>query len=210
VLFEGAQGTFLDLDHGTYPFVTSSNCVAGAACTGAGVGPTAIERVLGISKAYLTRVGGGPFPTEDRGRMGEHLQRVGSEFGATTGRRRRCGWLDAVMLREAVTVNGLTGLALNKLDVLSGIGEIPVATAYRIDGKLTAEFPMALAELARAEPVYETQPGWEAPLAGCRRFEDLPDATRRYVERVEALAGVPVELLSVGPSRDETIARGTF
>jgi adenylosuccinate synthase len=207
VLFEGAQGTFLDLDHGTYPYVTSSNCVAGAACTGAGVGPTQIDRVLGISKAYLTRVGGGPFPTEDHGTMGEHLQRVGAEFGATTGRRRRCGWLDAVMLREAVTVNGLTGLALNKLDVLSGVAELPIATAYRIDGKLTGEFPMTLGELARAEPVYERLPGWTQELGACRRFEDLPDAARRYVERVEALAGVPVELLSVGPDRDATIAR---
>jgi adenylosuccinate synthase len=164
--------------------------------------------VLGISKAYLTRVGGGPFPTEDHGRMGEHLQRVGAEFGATTGRRRRCGWLDAVMLREAVTVNGLTGLALNKLDVLSGVSEIPIATAYRIDGKLTQDFPMTLGELARAEPVYESLPGWTQVLGGCRRFEELPDPARRYVERVEALAGVPVELLSVGPGRDETIARG--
>jgi adenylosuccinate synthase len=140
--------------------------------------------------------------------MGEHLQRVGAEFGATTGRRRRCGWLDAVMLREAVTVNGLTGLALNKLDVLSGVGEVPIATAYRIDGKLTHDFPMTLGELARAEPVYERLSGWTEALGGCRRFEDLPDAARRYVERVEALAGVPVELLSVGPGRDETIARG--
>jgi adenylosuccinate synthase len=207
VLFEGAQGTFLDLDHGTYPYVTSSSCVAGAACTGAGVGPTQIDRVLGISKAYMTRVGGGPFPTEDHGRMGRHLQRVGSEFGATTGRKRRCGWLDAVMLREAVTVNGLTGLALNKLDVLSGLREVPVATAYRIDGKLTHEFPMTNGELTRAEPVYESLAGWEEPLTACRGFEDLPDGARRYVERVEALAGVPVGLISVGPGRDQTIAR---
>jgi adenylosuccinate synthase len=207
VLFEGAQGTFLDLDHGTYPYVTSSNCVAGTACTGAGVGPTQIERVLGISKAYMTRVGGGPFPTEDHGRMGEHLQTAGSEFGATTGRRRRCGWLDAVMLREAVTVNGLTGLALNKLDILSGLTEIPVATAYRIDGKLTHDFPMTLGELSRAEPVYETLPGWSEELTGCRSFDELPRTARGYVERVEALAGVPVELISIGPDRDQTIAR---
>ncbi|MEN8183340.1 MAG: adenylosuccinate synthase [Myxococcota bacterium] len=207
VLFEGAQGTFLDLDHGTYPYVTSSSCVAGAACTGAGVGPTQIDRVLGISKAYMTRVGGGPFPTEDHGRMGRRLQQAGSEFGATTGRKRRCGWLDAVMLREAVTVNGLTSLALNKLDVLAGLTELPIATAYRIDGKVTHDFPMTLGELARAEPVYESLPGWSEPLGGCRRFEDLPDAARRYVERVEALAGVSVGMLSVGPGRDETIAR---
>jgi adenylosuccinate synthase len=207
VLFEGAQGTFLDLDHGTYPYVTSSSCVAGAACTGAGVGPTQIDRVLGISKAYMTRVGGGPFPTEDHGRMGRHLQQAGAEFGATTGRKRRCGWLDAVMLREAVTVNGLTSLALNKLDVLSGLREVPVATAYRIDGKLTHDFPMTHGELARAEPVYEPLAGWEEPLTGCRGFEDLPDGARRYVERVEALAGVPVGLISVGPGRDQTIVR---
>jgi len=207
VLFEGAQGTFLDIDHGTYPFVTSSNCVAGAACTGAGVGPTQIDRVLGITKAYTTRVGGGPFPTEQTGAIGEQLRAAGEEFGATTGRPRRCGWLDAVMLREAVTVNGLTGLAMNKIDILAGIAEVPIATAYRIDGKLIREFPMTLSELSRAEPVYESQPGWSGNLSGVRRFEDLPGPARRYVERVEAIVGVPVELLSVGPGRDETIVR---
>jgi adenylosuccinate synthase len=160
-----------------------------------------------MTKAYTTRVGGGPFPTEETGAVGEKLRALGDEFGATTGRPRRCGWLDAVMLREAVTVNGLTSLALNKLDVLSGIPEIPVATAYRIDGKVTHEFPMTLGELARAEPVYETMPGWTEALTGLRRFEELPDPARRYVERVEALAGVPVELVSIGAGRDETIAR---
>jgi adenylosuccinate synthase len=207
VLFEGAQGTFLDIDHGTYPYVTSSNCVAGAACTGAGIGPTRIDHVLGISKAYTTRVGGGPFPTEDHGETGRRLREVGAEFGATTGRPRRCGWLDVVMLREAATVNGLTGLALNKLDVLAGLPEFPIATRYRIDGKVTDEFPMTLAELSRAEPVYETLPGWDADLSGARRDADLPDAARRYVERIEALVDVPVELISVGPGRDQTIAR---
>jgi adenylosuccinate synthase len=207
VLFEGAQGTFLDIDHGTYPYVTSSNCVAGAACTGAGIGPTRIDRVLGISKAYTTRVGGGPFPTEDLGALGEQLRTKGSEFGATTGRPRRCGWLDVVMLREAAVVNGLTGLALNKLDILSGLQELPVATAYRIDGKLTDEFPMTLGELSRAEPVYEALPGWSADLSEARRWEDLPDAARRYVDRIEALIDVPVEMISVGPGRDATIAR---
>ena len=207
VLFEGAQGTFLDIDHGTYPYVTSSNCVAGAACTGAGIGPTRIDRVLGISKAYTTRVGGGPFPTEETGPVGERLRERGGEFGATTGRPRRCGWLDAVMLREAAVVNGLTGLALNKLDILSGLAEIPIATAYRIDGKQSDEFPMTLGELARAEPVYETLPGWQQDLGAARRWEDLPDATRRYVGRIEALVDVPVELISVGPGRDATIAR---
>ncbi|RIL08233.1 MAG: adenylosuccinate synthase [Proteobacteria bacterium] len=207
VLFEGAQGTFLDVDHGTYPYVTSSNCVAGAACTGSGIGPTAIQRVLGISKAYTTRVGGGPFPTEDEGAAGENLRQRGSEFGATTGRPRRCGWLDAVMLREAATVNGLTALVINKLDILSGLPEVPIAVAYTIDGKRTDEFPMTLGELARAVPVYESMPGWDADLSGVRRVEDLPDAARRYVERIESLVDVPVDVVSVGPGRDQTITR---
>ena len=206
VLFGGAQGTFLDVDHGTYPYVTSSNCVAGAACTGSGVGPTAIDHVLGISKAYTTRVGGGPFPTEDTGAAGERLRELGSEFGATTGRPRRCGWLDIVMLREAATVNGLTGLVINKLDILSGLAEVPIAVAYTIDGKRTDEFPMTLGELSRAEPVYEALPGWDGDLSGARLVEDLPDAARRYVERIESLVDVPVEVLSVGPGRDQTIA----
>jgi adenylosuccinate synthase len=207
VLFEGAQGTFLDIDHGTYPYVTSSNCVAGAVCTGAGVGPTRIDRVLGITKAYTTRVGGGPFPTEDEGERGDWLGERGNEFGATTGRKRRCGWLDAVVLREAALVNGFTSLAVNKLDVLSGLDEIPVARAYRIDGKLTQEFPMTLDEVVRAEAVYETLPGWTEDLTGLRRYEDLPDAARRYVERIETLVDVPVDMISVGPGRDETISR---
>ena len=207
VLFEGAQGTFLDIDHGTYPYVTSSNCVAGAACTGAGIGPTRIDRVLGITKAYTTRVGGGPFPTEEKGEFGERLRKAGDEFGATTGRPRRCGYLDAVMLRESATVNGFTGFAINKLDVLSGQGTLKIATAYRIDGKLVHEFPMTLREIERAEPVYESYPGWQEDLRGCRRYAELPAAARTYVERVETLVGVPVELISIGPDRDETIAR---
>jgi adenylosuccinate synthase len=207
VLFEGAQGTFLDIDHGTYPYVTSSNCVAGAVCTGAGIGPTRIDRVLGITKAYTTRVGGGPFPTEEKGEFGERLRKAGDEFGATTGRPRRCGYLDAVMLREAATVNGFTGFAINKLDVLAGQGTLKIATAYRIDGKLVHEFPMTLREIERAEPVYESHPGWQEDLRGCRRYEELPAAARAYVERVEALVGIAVELISVGPGRDETIAR---
>jgi adenylosuccinate synthase len=207
VLFEGAQGTFLDIDHGTYPYVTSSNCVAGAACAGAGIGPTQIDRVLGITKAYTTRVGGGPFPTEETGPMGEELRRLGGEFGATTGRPRRCGWLDAVMLRESATVNGFSALAVNKLDVLSGLGEVKIAVAYRIDGRDTEQFPMTLAELERAEPVYESHPGWRGDVSGCRRLEDLPAEARDYVKRVEALVGIPVELISVGPGRDETIER---
>ena len=207
VLFEGAQGSFLDIDHGTYPYVTSSNCVAGAVCAGAGVGPTRIDGVLGITKAYTTRVGGGPFPTELEDELGEQLRTQGAEFGATTGRPRRCGWLDGVMLCEAATVSGYTALAVNKLDVLSGLDEIRIATSYRIGGKSTDEFPMTLSEIEGAEPVYESHPGWSEDITGCRRFEDLPRAARDYVSRVEALVGVPVELISVGPGRDETIAR---
>lgn len=207
VLFEGAQGTLLDIDHGTYPYVTSSNVVAGAACAGAGVGPTRLDQVLGITKAYATRVGGGPFPTEDEGQGGKLLGSRGEEFGATTGRRRRCGWLDLVVLREASIVNGFTSLAVNKLDVLSGFEEIPVATSWRIDGKLTRDFPMTLGEVARAEPVYETLPGWSEDLTGLREFERLPENARRYIDRVEAALEVSVDLISVGPGRDQTICR---
>ena len=207
VLFEGAQGTFLDIDHGTYPYVTSSNCVAGAACTGAGVGPTRIDSVLGITKAYTTRVGGGPFPTEDEGEGGRWLGEKGMEFGATTGRKRRCGWLDLVVLREAAIVNGFTSLAMNKLDILSGLQEIPVATAWRIDGKLTHDFQMTLDEVARAEAIYEALPGWSEDITGVREYGRLPDNARRYVERIESLAGVPIDVISVGPDRDQTIAR---
>ncbi len=207
VLFEGAQGTHLDIDHGTYPYVTSSNCVAGAVCAGAGIGPTRIDCVIGISKAYTTRVGGGPFPTEMTGELGEQLRKAGAEFGATTGRPRRCGWLDMVALRKSAIVNGLTQLAINKLDVLSGMPEIKIATAYRVNGKLTHEFPMTLSELEHAEPVYETYPGWEDDVTGCRRFEDLPANARGYVESIEALAEVPIALVSVGAGRDATITR---
>jgi adenylosuccinate synthase len=207
VLFEGAQGTFLDIDHGTYPYVTSSNCVAGAACTGAGVGPTRIDTVLGITKAYTTRVGGGPFPTEDEGAGGKWLGEKGMEFGATTGRKRRCGWLDLVVLREAAIVNGLTSFAMNKLDILSGLPEIPVASAWRIDGKLVHDFPMTLEEIERAEPVYEVMPGWSEDITGVRSYAELPGNARRYVERIEALVGVPIDVISVGPDRDQTITR---
>ncbi|MCP4036020.1 MAG: adenylosuccinate synthase [bacterium] len=205
VLFEGAQGTFLDIDHGTYPFVTSSNCVAGAVCTGSGVGPTKIDRVLGITKAYTTRVGEGPFPSELHDQLGEDLRKAGAEFGATTGRPRRCGWLDCVMLRESVCVNGITDLAINKLDILSGFDELQIATAYRIDGKLTHEFPMTMAEIVRAEPVYESLPGFREDVSSVRRREDLPDNARRYIERIESFVEVPAAFISVGPGRDETI-----
>jgi len=207
VLFEGAQGTLLDIDHGTYPYVTSSNCVAGAVCTGAGVGPTRIDQVLGITKAYTTRVGGGPFPTEDDGPGGTKLGERGAEFGATTGRKRRCGWLDIVVLREAAITSGFTSLAVNKLDVLSGFDEIPLCTSYRIDGKVTEDFPMTLDELARAEAIYETLPGWHEEITEVSDFNALPDNARRYVERIESLLEVPVDLISVGPGRDETICR---
>jgi adenylosuccinate synthase len=205
VLFEGAQGTFLDIDHGTYPFVTSSNCVAGAVCTGSGVGPTKIDRVIGITKAYTTRVGSGPFPTELHDETGEKLRRAGAEFGATTGRPRRCGWLDAVLLREAVTVNGLTDLAINKLDILSGFEEILICTAYEIDGKVTEDFPMTLEEAERAKPIYETMPGWSEDVRGMTSIDQLPRNARLYIERIETLTETPAALLSVGPGRQETI-----
>ncbi len=205
ILFEGAQGTLLDVDHGTYPFVTSSNCVAGNASTGCGLGPTAIDKVLGISKAYTTRVGGGPFPTELSDETGERLRKVGDEFGATTGRPRRCGWLDGVVLRFAVRVNGLSGLALTKLDVLSGLKTLSICTAYELDGKKITELPADFEELERVKPIYETVPGWEEKLEGARTFDDLPTNARRYVRRVEELCGVPVVCVSVGADRGETI-----
>lgn len=202
LLFEGAQGTFLDVDHGTYPFVTSSNCVAGAACAGAGVGPTAIDEVVGIAKAYTTRVGSGPFPTEVTGELGERLRSVGGEFGATTGRPRRCGWFDAALVRQAVRINGLTRIALTKLDVLSGLDTIPVCVGYRGHAD---EFP---GTLVGVEPIYDVLPGWTETLQGCRSMSELPPNCLRYVARLEELVGVPVELVSVGPDREETILRG--
>jgi adenylosuccinate synthase len=205
VLFEGAQGTLLDVDHGTYPYVTSSNCVAGNAAVGSGLGPTAIDRVMGISKAYTTRVGGGPFPTELNDALGDRLRKVGDEFGATTGRPRRCGWLDTVVLRYAVRVNGLWGIALTKLDVLSGIEALKICTAYELDGKTVSELPGDLDELSRVKPVYEELPGWSGKLAGARTLEDLPAAALRYVRRVEEILGLPVVCISVGAERGETI-----
>jgi len=205
ILFEGAQGTLLDVDHGTYPFVTSSNCVAGNAAVGSGLGPTAIDRVVGISKAYTTRVGGGPFPTELKDAIGERLRKVGDEFGSVTGRPRRCGWLDGVVLRYAARVNGLSGLALTKLDVLSGLSELKLCTGYTLAGAETREFPSDVDDLAQVAPVYETLPGWEERLAGVRTLEQLPAAARAYVRRVEEVAGVPVVCISVGADRGETI-----
>ncbi|MGQ0507263.1 MAG: adenylosuccinate synthase, partial [Myxococcaceae bacterium] len=205
ILFEGAQGTLLDVDHGTYPFVTSSNCVAGNASVGSGIGPTAIDKVVGISKAYTTRVGGGPFPTELNDELGEKLRKVGDEFGATTGRPRRCGWLDGVVLRYAVRVNGLSGLALTKMDVLSGFKSVQICTGYELDGRKVQDLPGDFEDLARVKPIYETMPGWDESLAGARVVEDLPANARRYVQRVEKLCGVPVVCISVGSDRGETI-----
>ena len=205
ILFEGAQGTLLDVDHGTYPYVTSSNAVAGGACTGAGMGPTFIDAVLGISKAYTTRVGEGPFPTELNDAFGEKLRKAGGEFGATTGRPRRCGWLDMVVLRHAVRVNGLTSIALTKMDVLSGLGSIKVCTAYRLDDQILDTVPAARGALNRVDPLYEELPGWSEDITKAKKWLDLPVAARAYVNRVEQLAGVPVSLVSVGPGRSQTI-----
>ena len=205
ILFEGAQGTLLDVDHGTYPFVTSSNCVAGNAAVGSGLGPTAIDKVMGISKAYTTRVGGGPFPTELTDETGERLRKVGDEFGATTGRPRRCGWLDGVVLRYAVRVNGLWGMALTKMDVLSGLKTVQICNAYELDGKRITELPGDYEDLARVKPIYETMPGWDEKLAGVRTFEELPENAKRYVRRVEEICGVPVTCISVGADRGETV-----
>jgi adenylosuccinate synthase len=205
VLLEGAQGTLLDLDHGTYPYVTSSNPIAGGACTGGGVGPRQIGQVIGVLKAYSTRVGAGPLPTELEDETGAHLVDVGREFGTTTGRRRRCGWLDFVPLRYSVDINSVSSIVLNKIDILSGLPQIKVCVAYRVDGRLVEEWPLNAAQLERAEPVYETFEGWTEDLRLCHAFEELPTAARRYVELIEFRAGVPVSHVSVGPERTQTI-----
>ena len=205
LLFEGAQGTLLDVDHGTYPFVTSSNTVAGNAVVGCGLGPRAVDYVLGISKAYSTRVGSGPYPTELFDATGERLRKVGNEFGATTGRPRRTGWMDALALRFAARVNGLDGLALTKLDCLTGFDTVRIAVAYRADGKILEELPGDPELLERCEPVYEELPGWPEKVEAIRTWDDLPKHARGYVRRVEALTGVPVVGLSVGADRGETI-----
>lgn len=205
VLFEGAQGTLLDVDHGTYPFVTSSNAVAGGACSGAGIGPTLINDVIGVSKAYTTRVGGGPFPTELNDSVGEYLRKEGCEFGATTGRPRRCGWLDILVLKRAVRVNGLSGLALTKLDILSGLDVIKICVGYRIEGKIYEEFPSCTEYLDRCEPIYEEIEGWKKDISECRDFKDLPSNAKEFVRRLEMYTGVEVFLISVGPQRHQTI-----
>ncbi len=205
ILFEGAQGTHLDIDHGTYPYVTSSNTISGNACCGTGIGPKRIDHIIGIVKAYTTRVGEGPFPTELFDATGDFLQEKGAEFGATTGRRRRCGWIDIVMLRNAVRLNSLTGLALTKLDVLGGLDEIKICTSYRYRGETIEHFPVSLNVLAECEPVFETIAGWKEDISGIRHVEDLPENTRRYLRTIETLTETPVDLISVGPGRNETI-----
>jgi len=207
VLFEGAQGTLLDIDHGTYPYVTSSNATAGGICTGLGIGPRTIGHVLGVVKAYTTRVGEGPLPTELSDDMGNRLRDSGNEYGAVTGRPRRCGWYDAVAARYSVRINGLDGLALTKLDVLDGLERIDICTSYQCGTKTLTEFPSDVAQLAACKPVYESMPGWSAPTRGVRKFDDLPDAARRYIARLEDITGVPAAIVSTGSERDDTIFR---
>lgn len=207
VLFEGAQGTHLDIDHGTYPFVTSSNTVAGNASAGSGCSPRMFDRIVAIVKAYTTRVGAGPFPTELADGPGDYMQQKGAEFGATTGRKRRCGWLDLVVLRESQRLNGPTEIALTKLDVLGGLDELKLCVAYRYKGAEVAYPPQEENGMAYVEPIYETMPGWSEDISGCRAYGDLPLATRNYIARIEAVLGIPVAIVSVGPDRDQTIIR---
>jgi adenylosuccinate synthase len=206
VLLEGGQGTLLDVDHGTYPFVTSSNPTAGGACTGSGIGPTRVTRVIGILKAYTTRVGSGPFPTELLDEWGERLRSVGGEVGVTTGRPRRCGWFDAPIARYATRVNGLTDIFLTKLDVLTGIERIPVCVAYDIEGQRVTELPMTQTDFHHARPVYEELPGWTEDISGARSIEDLPPNAQAYVRYLEELSGAPISAIGVGQDRDATIA----
>lgn len=205
ILFEGAQGTLLDLDHGTYPYVTSSNPIAGGACVGAGVGPTTIDRVIGVAKAYTTRVGEGPFPTELNDEIGRLLGDLGAEFGTTTGRRRRCGWFDAVIGRYAVRINGLDCLAVTKLDVLDELPEVKVCVAYEIDGEICNHFPTNASHFANCKPVYKTLPGWQQPTTGCRSLADLPKNALNYLKYLAEIMKVPIAIVSVGPGRDQTI-----
>jgi adenylosuccinate synthase len=209
LLFEGAQGTLLDIDHGTYPFVTSSNCVAGNAAAGTGLGPGMLHYILGITKAYTTRVGSGPFPTEldilDEGSVGHHLSIVGQERGTVTGRARRCGWLDAAALKRAIIINGISGLCITKLDVLDGLAEIKVCIGYKLDGQDVDILPSDADDVARCEPVYETYPGWSEKTFGLTEWDQLPLNARRYLERVKELIGAPIDMVSTGPDRDHTI-----
>ncbi|ODT94943.1 MAG: adenylosuccinate synthase [Pseudonocardia sp. SCN 72-86] len=207
ILLEGSQGTLLDVDHGTYPFVTSSNPTSGGAAVGSGIGPNRIDRVIGILKAYTTRVGSGPFPTELDDEFGERLRKVGGEVGVTTGRPRRCGWFDAVIGRYAARVNGITDYFLTKLDVLSGLDTVPICVAYEVDGKRVDDMPMTQTDVHHAVPVYEEMPGWFEDISGCRDFDELPANAQAYVHRIEELTGAPVSAIGVGPGRDETITR---
>lgn len=205
IMFEGAQGTLLDIDQGTYPYVTSSNTTAGGACTGSGIGPMDLDYILGITKAYTTRVGAGPFPTELHDEVGKHLGTKGHEFGATTGRSRRCGWFDGVALRRAAHINSLTGLCITKLDVLDGLETIRICTAYKYEGELLELPPLGADAIARCEPIYEDLPGWNEATEGVRNYEALPENARSYLRRLEEVVGVPVDIISTGPERDETI-----
>jgi len=209
LLFEGAQGTLLDVDHGTYPYVTSSNCVAGNAAAGAGVGPGMLHYILGITKAYSTRVGGGPFPTEldwqTPGTVGHHLSTVGAETGVTTGRSRRCGWFDAALLKRSAQVNGLSGLCVTKLDVLDGIKELKLCTGYMLDGQITDILPMGADDIERCKPIYETLPGWDQSTVGVTQYDKLPINAQLYLQRIAHFTGVPVDMISTSPDRDHTI-----
>ena len=205
LLFEGAQGTLLDVDHGTYPFVTSSNCVAGAAAAGSGVGPAALHYVLGITKAYTTRVGSGPFPTELDDDVGRMIAARGNEVGATTGRPRRCGWFDAAALKRSIQINGVSGLCVTKLDVLDGMESLQIGVGYRVDGKVRDLLPVGAEELAECEPIYEEVPGWSQTTLGVRRHQELPREARNYLERIAQVCGVPVDMISTGAERDDTI-----
>jgi adenylosuccinate synthase len=205
ILFEGAQGTHLDIDHGTYPFVTSSNPVSGSVCAGAGVGPEKLHHINGIVKAYTTRVGSGPFPTELLDEIGVYIQEKGAEFGATTGRRRRCGWLDLVMLKDSIRYNGLTSLSITKLDVLTGLDEIKICVAYELNGKKIEYMPASLENLAQCTPVYETIPGWKEDISSARQMDHLPGEAKEYLKKIEQITGVPLSIVSVGPMRDQTI-----
>ncbi|HBU92239.1 MAG TPA: adenylosuccinate synthase [Bacillus pumilus] len=204
VLFEGAQGVMLDIDQGTYPFVTSSNPVAGGVTIGSGVGPTKIQHVVGVSKAYTTRVGDGPFPTELHDEIGDQIREVGREYGTTTGRPRRVGWFDSVVVRHARRVSGITDLSLNSIDVLTGIEKLKICVAYKLNGEITEEFPASLKELAKCEPVYEEMPGWTEDITGVKNLSELPENARHYLERISQLTGIPLSIFSVGPDRSQT------
>jgi adenylosuccinate synthase len=205
ILFEGAQGTHLDIDHGTYPYVTSSNTISGNACCGSGIGPKSLTDIIGIVKAYTTRVGKGPFPTELFDDVGDRIQKKGAEFGATTGRKRRCGWIDMVILRNAVRLNGITGFAVTKLDVLGGLESLKICTAYEYQGHRIDDFPANLDMLGKCQPIYEMMPGWAEDISGIRQYDKLPLSAQKYLRRIEELAETPIHIVSVGPQREETI-----